>query len=233
MLILSCNTGEGHNSCAKAIKEVFDAKGETCVIEDSLRFISEKTSRFISWGHVFVYRNIPWLFNFGYGFTEKHPSYFKEKSCLYNFFAKGSDELYKFIVRGTYDTVICVHPFASLMLTEAQKRYHLTLKTAFVATDYTCSPSVQESSLNYYFIPNEALTSEFECVNITRDKIVACGIPIRQMFYKSIHWLRATSPWGTLLGAMSPRMPRMATNTTPRSAGHRPRPFPRRMLTAL
>lgn len=63
VLILSCNTGEGHNSCAKAIKEVFDAKGETCVIEDSLRFISEKTTRFISWGHVFVYRNIPWLFN--------------------------------------------------------------------------------------------------------------------------------------------------------------------------
>lgn len=185
-LILSCNTGEGHNSCAKAIKEVYDAKGDDCVIADTLNFISEKTSRFISWGHVFVYRNLPWLFNWGYGFTEKHPSYFKEKSGLYNFFAKGSDELYKFIVRGTYDTVICVHPFASLMLTEAQKRYHLPLKTAFVATDYTCSPSVQESNLNYYFIPNEALTSEFECVNIPRDKIVACGIPIRQMFYKSI-----------------------------------------------
>ena len=185
VLILSCNTGEGHNSCAKAIKEVFDAKGETCVIEDSLRFISEKTSRFLSWGHVFVYRNIPWLFNFGYGFTEKHPSYFKEKSCLYNFFSKGSDDLYKFVVRGTYDTVICVHPFASLMMTETQKRYHLPVKTAFVATDYTCSPSVQESNLNYYFIPNEALASEFECTNIPREKIVACGIPIRQMFYKS------------------------------------------------
>jgi processive 1,2-diacylglycerol beta-glucosyltransferase len=185
VLILSCNTGEGHNSCAKAIKEVFDAKGETCVIEDSLRFISEKTSRFLSWGHVFVYRNIPWLFNFGYGFTEKHPSYFKENSRLYHFFAKGSDELYKFIVRGTYDTVICVHPFASLMMTEMQKRYHLPVKTAFVATDYTCSPSVQESNLNYYFIPNEALVSEFECVNIPREKIVSCGIPIRQMFYKS------------------------------------------------
>ena len=185
VLILSCNTGEGHNSCAKAIKEVFDAKGETCVIEDSLRFISEKTTRFISWGHVFVYRNIPWLFNWGYGFTEKHPSYFKEKSCLYNFFAKGSDELYKFIVRGTYDTVICVHPFASLMLTETQRRYNLPIKTAFVATDYTCSPSVKDSDLDYYFIPSDLLTSDFECTNIPGAKIVSSGIPIRQMFYKS------------------------------------------------
>lgn len=185
MLILSCNTGEGHNSCSKAIKEVFDTKGETCVIEDSLRFISEKTSRFISWGHVFVYRNIPWLFNWGYGFTEKHPSYFKEKSCLYNFFAKGSDELYKFIVRGTYDIVICVHPFAALMLTETQKRYHLSIKTAFVATDYTCSPSVKDSNLDYYFIPDENLTSEFESPHIPKEKMIASGIPIRQMFYKN------------------------------------------------
>lgn len=183
VLILSCNTGEGHNSCAKAIKEVFDIKGENCTITDALQFISEKTSRFISWGHVFVYRNLPWLFNWGYGFTEKHPSFFKEKSCLYNFFSKGSDELSKFIVSGTYDTVICTHPFASLMLTEVQRRYQLPIKTAFVATDYTCSPSVKDSALDYCFIPNEMLVSDFECPNIPKEKIVASGIPIRQMFY--------------------------------------------------
>ena len=149
VLILSCNTGEGHNSCAKAIKEVYDNKGDDCVITDALNFISEKTSRFISWGHVFVYRNLPWLFNWGYGFTEKHTGVFKESNMMYNFFGKGADNLYKFIVRGTYDTVICTHPFASLMLTEAQRRYQMPIKTAFVATDYTCSPSVKDSVLDY------------------------------------------------------------------------------------
>lgn len=39
VLILSCNTGEGHNSCAKALKEIFESKGHHCIIEDSLRFI--------------------------------------------------------------------------------------------------------------------------------------------------------------------------------------------------
>ena len=183
VLILSCNTGEGHNSCAKAIKEVFDAKGETSIIEDSLRFISEKTSRFISWGHVFVYRNLPWLFNWGYGYTERHTDVFKEKNMMYNFFGKGADELYKYIMRENYDTVICTHPFASLMLTETQRRYKLPIKTAFVATDYTCSPSVKDSELDYYFIPSGLLTSDFECPNISTEKIVPSGIPIRQMFY--------------------------------------------------
>ena len=40
---------------------------------------------------------------------------------------------------------------------------------------------VQPQCLNYYFIPNEALTSEFECTNIPREKIVAGGIPITMM----------------------------------------------------
>ena len=185
MLILSCNTGEGHNSCAKAIKEVFDTKCETCDIEDALRFISDKTSNFISWGHTYVYRHIPSLFIWGYGFTENHTDVFKEQNMLYNFFGKGADELYNFIVIGNYDTVVCVHPFAALMLTETQKRYHLSIKTAFVATDYTCSPSVKDSNLDYYFIPDENLTSEFESHHIPKEKMIASGIPIRQMFYKS------------------------------------------------
>ncbi len=185
-MILSCNTGEGHNSCARAIKEVLDAQGENCAIEDSLRFISETTSRFISWGHVFVYRKLPWLFNWGYGFTERHTNVFKEKTLMYNFFGKGADALYEYVVREAFDTIICTHPFASLMLTEMQRRYTLPVKTAFVATDYTCSPSVKDSNLDYYFIPDERLSGDFECPNIPKEKIVTSGIPIRQIFYSHV-----------------------------------------------
>ena len=183
--MLSANTGEGHNSCAKAIKEVFDLKGEVCVLEDGLRFISDRTSRFLSWGHVFVYRNLPWLFNFGYGFTERHASSFRENSTLYNFLAKGADELYKYIVRGTFDTVIAAHPFTAVMLTALQRKYLLPIKTAFVATDYTCSPSVKDSDLDLYFIPDEKVAREFLSPHIPKEKMVVSGIPIRQMFYKS------------------------------------------------
>ena len=185
VLLLSANTGEGHNSCAKAIKEVFDLKDETCVLEDGLRFISEKTSRFLSWGHVFVYRNLPWLFNFGYGFTEKHVSSFKEGSAFYNLFAKGADRLYEYIIHGAYDTVIATHPFTAIILTAMQKKYHLPIKTALVATDYTCSPSVKDSDLDYYFIPDEKVAHEFLCPHIPKEKMIVSGIPIRQMFYKS------------------------------------------------
>ena len=50
-LIMSCNTGAGHNSCAKAIQEVYQERGELCDIVDALQFISPHASRFISNWH--------------------------------------------------------------------------------------------------------------------------------------------------------------------------------------
>lgn len=184
VLILSCSTGEGHNSCAGAIKEVYDAGGDVCDIADSLAFISPKVSRFICWGHVTVYRHLSGLFKWGYAYSEKHPGVFRQGSPVYHLLTGGTERLYAFIKEGQYDAVICVHVFAALLLTVMKKKHPMELKTCFVATDYTCSPSVEESDLDRCFIPDEALAGEFECPNIPRSKMVGSGIPIRQMFYQ-------------------------------------------------
>ena len=52
VLILSCNTGEGHNSCAAALEEECRHENIPCDTEDALRFISPEVSRFISNWHV-------------------------------------------------------------------------------------------------------------------------------------------------------------------------------------
>ena len=65
-LILSCNAGAGHNSCALAIKEAYHAHGETCDIVDALQFISERASRFVSNWHTRIYRHAPKVFGAGY-----------------------------------------------------------------------------------------------------------------------------------------------------------------------
>ena len=128
VMILSCNTGEGHNSCAGAIKEVYDACGEECAIYDALRFISPNVSRFMAWGHVFMYRHMPWFFNWGYGFAERHPGAFDEGALLYRFFSMGVERLHKEIREKEYDTVICTHPFSALMMTQVQKRFEYLMK---------------------------------------------------------------------------------------------------------
>ncbi len=71
-LILSCNTGAGHNSCAQAVQEAYHSRGEICNITDSLQFISEKASTFISNWHTRIYRHAPRLFDAGYQRAESH-----------------------------------------------------------------------------------------------------------------------------------------------------------------
>ena len=197
-LILSCNTGEGHNSCAKAIKEYYDIVGEPCEIYDALKFISTAVSEIMSKGHAFIYRNIPALFNNGYKYAEEHPDVFYDNSKLYSFMTQGSEKIYDYIVKGKYDSVICTHVFTALMLTDVLKKYPLNITSSFVATDYTCSPSAKESNLNYYFIPDSELTEEFQCKNIPEHKIIISGIPVRQMFYRN-EYKKNNSDKNTLL----------------------------------
>ena len=62
ILILSCNTGGGHNSAAKAIKEAFDEKGHTCDIMDVLAFGGQKASDLVCDAYIEIVKKTPQLF---------------------------------------------------------------------------------------------------------------------------------------------------------------------------
>ena len=123
VLLLSCSTGQGHNSCAEAVKEYFEEQHVVCEIYDSLKFIGEKFARFMSWGHSFMYRHIPGLFRWGYRYSEDHPNVFKANSCIYKLLTAGAEHLYDYIIDGNYDTVICTHIFSAVILTHSLKHY--------------------------------------------------------------------------------------------------------------
>lgn len=196
ILILSCNTGEGHNSCAKALKEVFESKGHQCVIEDSLGFISRNTSNVISKGHTFVYRNLPGLFRWGYRYAETHSEIYRKGTAVRKHFASGQQKLADYIDNGKFNIVICTHVFSGVILTDAKKKCCTSFKTAFVATDYTCSPTTEASSLDVYFIPDDSIKKEYTDYGIPSEKLKASGIPVRQMFYRKTSFTSAKSTFG-------------------------------------
>ena len=182
-LILSCNTGEGHNSCAKAIQETYAAHDETCDIVDALQFISKRASQFISDWHSRIYRHAPKLYKAGYHTAEERTSVFREGTTVYRYLTSGSEKLYHFILDGGYDNIICTHVFPALALTAMLKHHPMPLVTSFVSTDYTCSPSVENSELDYYFIPDISLTEEFVQCGVPREKLIDSGMPVKQAFY--------------------------------------------------
>lgn len=185
VLILTCNTGQGHNSTAKSIAERFKKMNTECVIADALSFLSPKMSDFISSWHVRIYRYAPVLFNQGYEFAEKH-SVFADDSMMYNFFCLGVDKLKKYITENNFDGVINVHVFSGLMVNEVLKDPKFKLKSAFVATDYTCAPGTSDCKLDAYFIPHRNLAGEFVACGIPEEKIIPSGIPVNDTFFSSI-----------------------------------------------
>ena len=120
VLRLSCNTGEGHNSCAKALTESFRKKGITCDVTDSVRFISPVISTLMAKSHVFIYRYLPALFDWGYRLTEKYTFLYRKGSPIYAFFSLGARKLAKYVQEGGYDAVICTHVIPGVMMTEAK-----------------------------------------------------------------------------------------------------------------
>lgn len=133
-----------------------------------------------------MYRYFPWLFKIGYVNAENHPKMFNSSSEIYRFLALGASKLHDFISENNIDTVICTHVFAAVAVTEMIKRYPSDITTCFISTDYTCSPIVKETNLDYYLIPHESLMSEFECDNIPKSKMIFGGIPVRSMFFSSV-----------------------------------------------
>ena len=113
VLILSCNTGGGHNSAAAAISEYFEKMGSRCDIVNALDFLPKARAELISRGHVLAYKYAPKLYGAGYRIGERIP-----QSHLYEQNAKGADELCRKLFSGSYDVVISVHIFAAMMMTE-------------------------------------------------------------------------------------------------------------------
>ncbi len=179
ILILSANTGGGHNAAAYAIQEELKSRGIESDIEDCLRFISPKTSSFISWGHSYVYKHLPQVFGRVYQSEEKHSSKFIS-DCL----SLGASKYHAYIAENDYQAVVSVHVFSSTLITREQRRYGKSVPHYFVSTDYTCSPGVGEIDADAWYIPDEGLREEFVRCGVPNERIFATGIPVCRAFYQ-------------------------------------------------
>lgn len=184
ILFLSSNTGEGHNSTAKAVMEVLEARGVTCEIKDVLACLSPKFSKFICNWHSRLYRYTPKLNDAYYRALDRSTDP-DESTPIYDILALGAGKLWKILLEGNYDAIVCVHVFAGMMMTELRRTQGVKVPCYFVATDYTCSPTVEKCDLDGYFIPSPELAAEFVQAGLREERLIPSGIPVRQDFYRT------------------------------------------------
>ena len=143
ILILTCNTGGGHNAVAAALTEEFQSRGADCTVLDGLSFISQKASKFVSRWHTRLYRHHPHLYKAGYMTAEEETGRAVPKNNpVDRYLARGARRLYRYLQAQRCDAVVCVHVIPALMMTMLRQNGGAAMPFCFVATDYTCSPTV-------------------------------------------------------------------------------------------
>lgn len=175
VLILSCGTGGGHNSAAKAIQEALLKKG---VQADFLEYldiigpnIKEKVNNLYlksTKGEGKIFKNI-------YHLGELYEK-IKLKSPVYGLNTLIKKRLYKYIIENKYDYVIATHLFAAEGLTALKKEHDICFMA--IATDYVCIPFWKETNPDYFVIPHKDLKNSFIDAGVDSKKLLPIGIPV-------------------------------------------------------
>lgn len=182
-LILSCSTGEGHNSAANAIYEELINRNEKVFLKDALSFGNKNIEKVVKSFFNGVAVNNPNVFGIMYkagSIVSNHII----KSPVYLANLTYADKLYKYIVDNKIDAVLCTHLFPMEALTYLKRTKKLKSKCYAILTDYTRIPFIEETELDGYFIPHEDLKSEFVKKGISSSKIYSTGIPVSKKFIK-------------------------------------------------
>lgn len=180
-LVLSCDTGQGHNMAANAVCEALERMGAGYEMLDPLAaFCSEKTAHGVTSIYNTMLRKMPGAFGVIYKAGDIYSST-GITSPVYTANAKYAEKLREYILTGDFGAVVCTHLFPMLALT-ALKKQGFSAECYGVLTDYTCIPFFAETALDGYFIPHESLADELAAKGLPAGRLYATGIPVSARF---------------------------------------------------
>lgn len=182
ILILSCNTGQGHNTAGKAVAEAFERRRIAWEMKDVMQFASHSVSKKVEDIYVKVTTKTPWLFYGAYKAGEWISSS-KRKSPVYLANISYARNLYAYIKKEQIDAVVMPHLFPAEALTYIRRHFDKTIPCYGIATDYTCIPFWEETELDYYFVPPQEAYDSFVQKGIPPKKLLPTGIPVSEKFY--------------------------------------------------
>lgn len=179
ILILSCSTGEGHNSAAHALAAELESRNIFCEVKDTYSFKGEKAQKRLSSRYSTVITKFPYAFGFLYKIGGLYDR-LKLPSPVYSMNASYADELFAYIKENGFNLVICTHLYAMEAMTAVRGR--MKIKTYGVLTDYTAIPFYKDTDLDGYFVSDGHVKAMLEKKGISGDIIHCTGIPVHPKF---------------------------------------------------
>lgn len=183
LLILSSDTGDGHNSAARAIQTAFvEEYSGYAEIVDIFSFLSEGLQNFVSDNYASFVTKYPASFGLFYGLGEWLSDKVEDKSIIYQINTLFSNNLEKYVRYKDFDGVLCTHMFAMDALTKLDLDSEINLPSFAVITDYTAYPFMQDVHLDYIFSPSPKISEELRKKGLRTTEFINTGIPVDKKF---------------------------------------------------
>ena len=195
VLILSCNTGEGHNAAGKAVKECLERRGHQADMVDMMLLKGKRTSKVIGGAYVELVKHAPRIFGLVYKAGEAIRSA-KRKSPVYQANKLLAKSLKDYLDQENYDVIATPHLYPAETLTYMKKKGWLKQKVVAIGTDYTCIPFWEETACDYYVIPHKEAVEEWVSYGLPREKLCPLGIPVKPEFAVEANQEKARSVCG-------------------------------------
>lgn len=194
-LILSCNTGGGHNSAARAIAEELQDRGDEAYVLDYLCLAGEGVSRLVGDGYVQIVKKTPRLFGVAYKLG-MGVSKIAKKSPVYYLNGRMARYLDQYLREHPVDVLVMPHLYPAETITYMKKKGMKLPLTIAVMTDYTCIPFWEETDCDYYVMSHEALRKSCVKRGIPEEKLLPLGIPVSRACRKEIPKAEARNKLG-------------------------------------
>lgn len=181
VLILSCNTGGGHNAAAYALQESLTFYHHQVEVLDLMTLGKKHTSALVGGAYVKLVSVCPAGFGLAYQLGEL-VRHFPGKSPVYYANARLGNALADYIEQNHFDAVVTTHLYPAETLTFLKQKDRLTVPAIAIATDYACIPFWEETNCDFYILPHKDLIPEFVSYGIPEEKLLPLGIPVRRAF---------------------------------------------------
>lgn len=181
VLILTCSTGEGHNSAARALQSALFAAGIASEIADPVSFQSERMQHAVSSLYNNMIKKTPAVFGAIYKLGDLYSST-NLPSPVYWANAQYAQALQKYIITKAFDAVVCTHLYGMEVMTAIREKGRFQIPCYGVLTDYVCIPFIEETHMDLYFASCDRARQDLIDKGIPPHKIVVSGIPVHERF---------------------------------------------------
>ena len=180
-LILSCGTGGGHDSAARAIQAELSARGHRVEMLNPYTLKEGSMAAVVDYAYIRLVQKSPAAFGAVYylgNLYRRLPIH----SPVYLLNGSMVPYLERYLAENAFDAVIMTHLYPAEIMTKIKRKGSCVPKTVFIATDYACIPFTEETDCDYYIIPAKELTDDFVRRGIPKEKLYPLGIPVQAPF---------------------------------------------------